>query len=112
MYHFLPGQLFVLHGADSDDNPEHAIPPWNGPLVDLERVILPESHVFEHVLQGPQALHVQSTENNRTQAFHLILNALGSSFNDLTPKMTNLPGQILVLHEADSDDNPVHAFPP
>ena len=41
-----------------------------------------------------------------------VLNALGSSFDDLTPKMANLPGQILVLHEADSDDNPVHAFPP
>ena len=64
------------------------------------------------MLQGPQALHVQSTENNRTNAFNLVLNALGSPFDDLTPKMANLPGQILVLHEADSDDNPVHAFPP
>ena len=67
MYHFLPGQLFVLHGADSDDNPEHAIPPWNGPFVDLEWVLLPEPHVFEHVLQDPQELHVQSTENSDVQ---------------------------------------------
>ena len=64
------------------------------------------------MLQGPQALHVQSTENNRTKAFNRILNALGSCFKDLTPKMTYLPGQILVLHEADSDGNPIHAFPP
>ena len=60
----LPGQILVLHEADSDDNPVHGFPPWNGPFVDLERVILPEPHVFEHVLQELQVLHVQLTENN------------------------------------------------
>ena len=57
-------QLFVLHEDDSDEDPEHPLPPWYGPFLDLERVMVPESQVFEQEVQDPQVFQVQSTENH------------------------------------------------
>ena len=59
----LPGQLSVLHRVDSDGDPVQTFPPWNGPFSDLERVMVPEPHVFVQELQDPQGFHVQSSEN-------------------------------------------------
>ena len=52
---FLPGQLFVRHSAMLVDEPEHRLPPQNGPYFDLERVLVPEPHVFE---QDPHELQL------------------------------------------------------
>ena len=60
----LPGQLLVLHEVDSDNDPVQSLPPWKGPFLDLERVLLPEPHVFVQSLQATQEFQVQSTENN------------------------------------------------
>ena len=59
----LPGQLLVLHEVDSDNDPVQSLPPWKGPFLDLERVLLPEPHVFVQSLQAAQEFQVQSTEN-------------------------------------------------
>ena len=59
----LPGQLLVLHEVDSDNDPVQSLPPWKGPFLDLERVLLPEPHVFVQSLQAAQEFQLQSTEN-------------------------------------------------
>ena len=60
-----PGQLFVLHEVDEDEDPEHSLPPRIGPFLDLERVMVPEPHVFEQDPHGPQFVQVQSTESKK-----------------------------------------------
>ena len=57
-----PGQLFVLHEGDSDEDPKQSLPPWYGPFFDLVRVLVPEPQVFVHEVQDPHAFHVQGTE--------------------------------------------------
>ena len=44
---YLPGQLFELHEADSDDDPEQLIPPCCGDGLshDLTLVLVPPPHV-------------------------------------------------------------------
>ena len=57
-----PGQLFVLHEGDSDEDPKQSLPPWYGPFFDLVRVLVPELHVFVQEVQDPHEFHVQGTE--------------------------------------------------
>ena len=59
---YLPGQLLVLHKDDSDKEPEQSIPPWNGPFLDLVRVLDPEPHVFVQNPHDPQIFQLQSTK--------------------------------------------------
>ena len=58
----LPGQGFALHRDDDDEDPEHSFPPHCGPLFVLERVVVPEPHVFVHDCHDPQLFQVQSTK--------------------------------------------------
>ena len=61
--YYLPPQEVLQHEVVWVGDPVQSFPPWYGPILDLETVIVPVPHDFEHELPDPQGAHVQSTEN-------------------------------------------------
>ena len=47
-YSVLRGHSTKLQDVEEIDEPEHSFPPFDGPFWVLERVLVPEPHVFEH----------------------------------------------------------------
>ena len=60
---FSPGQALVLQEVENVDDPVQGVPPYSGPFVVLDWVMVPDPHVVEHEPQGPQLFQVQSTAN-------------------------------------------------
>ena len=64
-----------MHEAEDDEDPEQSVPPGYGPFLDLERVMVPEPHVFEQDPHDAQLFQVQCTENQWFSAsFQLLTN--------------------------------------
>ena len=54
----------MLHEVWELEDPVQSGPLFIGPTFDLERVLFPEPHVFEHESQGCHVLQVQATQSN------------------------------------------------
>ena len=52
----------MLHDVVEVANPKQSLPPHDGSFFDLERVLEPEPHVWEHDPHDPQLFQVHATK--------------------------------------------------
>ena len=90
---YLPGQLLVLHEDDSDKEPEQSVPPWNGPFLDLVRVLDPEPHVFVQNPHDPQIFQLQSTKKAMRCVYSMVRTLISNLNTVIEPWLFHYPGK-------------------